>query len=239
VFWSSLRDAQETVHHAGCIGKISCNDATRAETNALGACGAKDIERGDRAILCSHEAVGYSICVTVVSGDHSRWIDTNCDGALESSSVSARNVDRDDRPVRMAQETVPNGTCVQVGPRDRPRGIDVDRLGISGACGIESDDVAIGSPHETVSVEACVKGLSGDGAFRIQGGRHGAVDGPRRIECGDGAIGLAQEAMSHKASVIVKTQNPPFRVNGLTVGAIDRAWGVERGQSAVRRTEEP
>src|SRR4029453_3038290 len=156
-----------------------------------------------------------------------------------SSSASARNVDRDDRPVRMAQETVPNGTCVQVGPRDRPRGIDVDRLGISGAWGIESDDVAMGSPRETVSVEACVKGLSGDGAFRIQGGRHGAVDGPRRIECGDGAIGLAQEAMSHKASVIVKTQNQPFRVNGLTVGAIDRAWGVERGQSAVRRTEEP
>src|SRR5258708_6015928 len=123
---SGLRNPQEAVGRAACVGKSSCDDATRVDGKCERACGARRIDRGDR-------------------------------------------------PVRGAHEAVTHETCVIIEPRDRPGGIDGVRLSIHGACGIECGEAAIGSPHETVSVAARVKGLSGDGAFGVEAKGPGAA----------------------------------------------------------------
>src|SRR5206468_1768351 len=183
------------------------------------------IERGDGAVLGTHEAVVDIARVHVISRNHPGPADVLGYGALARARARARNVERGNRAVRGAHEPVSYITRVNVVSLNRSCLVDAKGKGaLERACAcarnIKRGHSAVRSAQDTVKHIVRVKRSCRDrpcGVEAIDGKNNGALAGACAriwsIKRSDGAVRGAQEPMTYITRVNVAPRDRLRRVD--------------------------
>ncbi len=143
----------------------------------------------------------HEVSVDELSRDRPLGVVAFREGALACPCPRARDIVRGEGAIGSAHEAVKHTVYVDVDSFDLPVrseayaecAVEAAR-GMVGARGIERRDGAVGSAHEAVTHEVCIKVESRDRAHSVDGvgvGEYGASG----IEFGDDAVRSAHEAV--------------------------------------------
>ena len=192
-----LRDPQEAVPHAACIGKSSCDDATRVDCDAVRECGARRVKRSDGAVGIPQEAMTVEPRGTVVSSDGARWVDGERRGVDR-----ARRIERGEGAIGAPQIAARE---VNGKSRDRPSRIDAGR---DARICIDHGEGAVGSPQEALVTCDSVAKISHDHSRWVNGEGLGERRA-REIDGREGAVGSPQEPVRNKVWINIDSRNRP------------------------------
>ena len=197
---------EEAVYHVAPVNSLSDDRSGVVVVHGDGALAcacarARNIERGEGALIRPHEGVIHEVSVDVLSRDRARGVVAFRKAALACSCARARNVVRGKCAIGRPHEAMKHTVYVDVDAFDFPVrseayaecAVEAAR-GVIGTRGIERRDGAVGSAQKTVTHEVCVKVESRDRAHSVDGvgvGEYGASG----IEFGDDAVRSAHEAV--------------------------------------------